>query len=372
MMRIALASLSVFAWLFTFQLFFALSGDVVYSFIRTVLLYALSQTTVLLLTPYALRRLRHGMREGMLLGVVWAVGACAALSGVFAGIFGTSYASGLVLFALFIGAYRSYYRIPYRAEVSHAHEGIPRVSEELLIALMPLVCSIWLIASATLVIFLFAIGTCIAISIVPILFMKDVYEHFPWGYEETFSKLFAIEHRQALLFGVVGGVQSAVLFIVWPLALLLLFGWSYLSVGFFLSCTLLMLLLVRLLLKKPVPHSALLRGSLAASAWILRVFVVSAPAAIAVDTYLYTVAPGYSHGDPATREYHSDAGHYLDHLTVLKEMSNALGRVWLAITAASLAVLITFPRLFLVLFLIAALFAFAEAFRTSAHKSQRI
>lgn len=372
LMRAAFAGVSVFAWIFVFQLFFMLSNDVSYAFIRTTLLYTLSQTTVLLLTPYALKRLKNGMREGMVLGVLWAVGACTALSGVFAGMFGTNYASGLVLFALFLGAYRAYYRIPYRMEVVHSAHGQTPITEEIFIALIPLAASIWLISGAPLVVFLFAAGTCVALSSVPLIWMKDAYERFSWGYEQTFAELFAREHRPLFLYELVGGVQSATLFIVWPIALLLLFGWSYLSVGFFLSSTLLLILLVRLLVREPRATSPVLRGSLAASAWILRVFVVSAPAAVAVDAYVYSIAPIQSQGDPATREHHSDSAHYIDEMTALKEMSNALGRIGLGIGAAALAVLISFPRVFVFLFVCAAVFAFAEAFRTGIHREAHI
>lgn len=358
--RLALAGATTFSWISVFQLLLLISGNLPDAIARTALLYALSQTINILLTPYAAVRLRHGVREGMILGCLWAAGAFTVLVATYGGFLG-NYMLGIVIFAILLGAYRAYYRIPYAVENALSGSIPHPISEEIVLAVVPF-CAALIVSYYSIALLLFLASACIALGMIPMPFIPDVPERFAWSYLQSFGELTAHEHRATLIHGIVGGVQSATLFLLWPIALFLIFGWSYLSIGFIFSLTILFVLIVRLFISRHEVHlSRGVRSVLAASSWIARISIVSAPAAAIVDTYLFALPHSSAHGEPLTRDPQSDNGHYIDEHTALKEMSNALGRILVCATVAAAAMIVTPAQLFMGLFIVVALFAGVEA-----------
>ncbi len=362
LLRIALAAVNVFSWLLIYQVFFILSNDAAQSFGRTVLLYALSQTVVLLLTPFAASRMRHGMRAGILLATFFATAAFAILSEVFAGAFGSAYPIGIVIFAILLGAYRAYYWIPYRVEENRAGYRPQSVIIEIFIALVPFAAGAFLLVLGDIPLLLASAALCAALSTIPLLFAEDAYERFSWNYYQTFAELFAYEHRTIAIKHALRGIESAALFLVWPIALFLILGWSYISIGFIMTITFLLVLLVRLLHVDSYPLSHSIKGVLAASSWVMRVFVVGIQSAIAIDTYLYAIPERGSISDPILREHRSDDAHYVDEFTALKEMGDATGRLLFTLLCAIFVAFATLPMSFVALFFAVACIVLLESF----------
>jgi len=278
LMRLCAATVAAFLWIFIFE-YFAILTTIGHALISTVLLYALCQTTTILLTPFALKRLRGGMRRALVYGVLLHLAALVFLGVLLLGIF----PHGLVAIALLLGAHRAFYRVPYAVE--YAALGRPRTLDlfwEIILALAPLAGGIFISASALPAQLFFAAALLSAFSLLPIFSIPNVHETFAWGYRETFAHLAAPENRRVLLSSVRQGIQGAALFLVWPFVLLFVFGGSPVGIGAAFSATLLIVLLFRASRRRVVV------------------------------------------------EEHADGGTFMDEYTALKEMGLALGRLVLA------------------------------------------
>jgi hypothetical protein len=283
LMRFSSAATSAFLWVFIFE-YFAVRTTIGHALVSTALLYALSQTTTILLVPFALKRLRGGMRRALVYGTLLQAAAFVFLGALLGGIF----PHGLTAIALLFGAYRALYRVPYAVEYAAlAGASTPGLFLEIALALVPLIAGMSLVVSAVPPAQLFFAAASLALlSLVPISFVPNVYEAFSWGYQETFAHLAAPENRRLLLSSVGKGLQGCALFFAWPLVLLFIFAGSLVGLGAAFSATLLFVLLFR--------------------ASNRRVLV----------------------------EDHADGGTFLDEYTALKEIGMGLGRILLCITIA--------------------------------------
>jgi len=359
-MRLAFSGANAFAWIFIFQ-YFSAFGSVHDALARTALLYALVFVFSSLITPYAARRLRHGMKKGIVYGVMLAAVAFVSLGASFQGFFGYQYVDGIVAFALLLGLYRSLYWAPYSVE-SHELRTDTRtpLRIEILVALMPAVVGILLmqqlLAPAWL---LFAAGACMILSLLPLARVPDVYEKFSWGYEETFGQLFAREHRSFFWRAVYDGVQSAALFFLWPIAIFLIVGSSYILLGTVLSITFLLALVLRepiraLMRKLHIEDKSILYAVISVSAWIGRVLVATPIGIVIVDTYSHTGAAGREGMDLPSLDQSADGGSFIDEYTALKEIGLGFGRIAICVVTAILSVTFSVSIAFLVSFLCAA------------------
>jgi len=278
LIRLSLAAAAAFLWVAVFE-YFAAFAPVARALVSTALLYALCQTTTILLTPFALRRLRGGMRRALVYGTLFLFAALGFLGALTAGVF----PHGLIAIALLLGAYRALYRVPYAVEYAAlSGGGAPRFFAELPLALAPLASGWFLTTSADPAGLFFIAALISALALIPVAGIPNVHESFSWGYHETFAHLAAPENRRTLAASAGKGIERAVLFFVWPLVLFFLFAGSPLLIGAAFSATLFVILLFR------ASHR--------------RVVV----------------------------EEHADAGAFIDEYTALKEMGQALGRLALS------------------------------------------
>lgn len=287
LMRSVSSACNAFLWVFIFE-YFTLFSNVGHALTQTFLLYALTQTTTILLVPFALGRLRGGMRRGVVYGTLVLTAAL-----VYVGtLLGGSFPHGMAMIGILLGAYRALYRVPYTIESAAAGRvGGTRLPVEILIALIPVAIGLLLDLNAAPSEMFFSLALFAALSLLTIPLIPNAYERFSWGYRETFGHLAAPENNQLLVVSVWRGIEGGALLLLWPLALFFVTR-SYLMTGAIFSMTLLGVLLTR--------------------ASKRRVFV----------------------------EQHADGGTYLDEYTALKEIGLALGRLLLGFGAVLVVALL--------------------------------
>jgi hypothetical protein len=363
-MRLGFAAANAFAWIFIFQ-YFSMFDNVHVALARTAFLFALVYTISCLVTPYAAGRLRNGMKKGIVFGVVIACAAFVLLGASFQGLFGQWYIVGIVAFAILLGVYRALYWVPYTVE-SHDLQTPARPNvfrNEIIIAVLPALAGIaltWrMLAPAWL---LFIAGAYIILSLVPLARVPDVYERFSWKYRETFAELFARRRRHMLLRAICDGMQSTALFLLWPIAIFLIVGSSYLRMGTVLSLAFLLALALRrpmrmFMHRVHIHDVSLFYATVAASAWIGRVLVASPFTIVFVDTYFHIGTAGREGMDMLSLEQSADGGSYLDEYTALKEIGLGFGRILMSVIAAILSLTFSISISLLVSFLIAAIAA---------------
>ncbi len=362
LLRIAFSAANSFAWIFVFEYFYIIWGSLALAIARTVLLYALSQTVTCLLTPLTARGLRHGMRREMIYGASAAAAAFILLGAIFEGYFDPYYKAAMIGFALLIGAYRALYWVPYEVERSETRAAPAGAYSEVLIALMPAFAGFVLafagIYEAGL---LFAAGVVIALSLIPLVSVPEAYEHFPWGYRETFGILFARAHRRLFWGAVIDGIQGMALLLLWPLAVFFLVGWSYPLFGLIFSFSFLLLIVARdwigrTMRRMRIHESLPVSIAIVSSAWIGRMLVVNPLSVVVVDSYGHIGNPKISTDHPAFEQV-SDAGHFIDEYTALREIGLTLGRIALCIGVVALLGIFALPFVFGAAFVIAGIAA---------------
>jgi hypothetical protein len=323
-MRAALAATASFAWIFVLQYFYALYGTLIEAFLRTILLYVLSQTVSVLLTPYSAMQLVHGVRSRIVAGAfvcfLALVTLAATLMGLGAGIV------GLLAFAIFFGAYRAIYWTPYVLEKGTSLER-SGVTQELFIALMPAIAGLTLVDGqwgATAL--LFAGATIIFASLGPLASVPEMHERFVWGYRQTFSELFESKYNALVEPAFLQGLQGTALYLLWPMAIFVIVGLSYTSLGLVLTATLLIAALLRPYGSKYLERKVYLHAMLAATSWFLRLIVATPLGVVLVDGYS---SGAKRPGEYLTLEQAADNGTYIDEYTVLKEISMILGRLFM-------------------------------------------
>lgn len=369
--RLAFSFMHSFAWIFVF-LYFASFRGLEGGFVQTLLLYALSQTTLCLTVPFALKHLRHGMKRGMVYGTLFASAAFVTLGALLVGYYARDFSLAMVLFAVFLGVYRGMYRIPYSIEARYNTAKIgadDRVLRDTLIALMPALAGVLIeFHAGTFVWLLFVTALALVLSLVPLASTDNVYENFTWGYRETFGNVFARSHRRLVIAQVLAGVESVAIVLIWPIAIFVLVGFSFKVFGSILSLTLLATLLTRAVMQRTqfvshIEKSPVIEAVIAASAWVARLTVFAPIGIVLVD--VYAQLKGGRHDDFAVLcEHPVDGGLYLDEFTALKEEARALGKICIILVAFVLASIFSFPMLLLVLFILAGIAAVVSIYYT--------
>lgn len=341
LLRAGLAIANVFAWVLVFNFFFAVAQSVPRALAGTLLMYVLSQAITIFLTPIAAAHLRFGSRRALIWGVVLAASAFVLLGATFAGYFSDSPAFwGVAAFAVLLGAYRALYWVPYQLRlVGAGSSGVrKRILYEIVIAFMPLFAGATLatVASAPLRL-LFGAAGLIGLSAIPALMLEDTPERFSWHYAYVFKQLFRPKHRTIVLTALLDGVQGASLFLVWPLAIFFIVGWSYAMLGIVFSATLLIILALRglyasLVHRFSLQDSTVVHTVFAVSGWVARLVAGTPVGLIIADSYSYTTSPlrGTS-ADPFVFEQATDRGAFVDEYTALKEIALAVGRILLCV-----------------------------------------
>lgn len=362
LLRFALALVSVYAWVFFFQFFYLVSGSIDAAFAQTAFLFALTAVTTTLLTPYAARTLRNGTRRAMYIAMLYLFEALVVAGSLFTGIWvGEAMQIAFIVFAISLGVYRAFYWTPYAVE--RAGTSAPRVPifHELIIALAPALAGLCIASDPSAVMWLFFLSAILGVlSLVPLLSVRDVPESYMWSYRETFHELMVPEHRAFVLRAFWEGCIGTVLLLFWPLAIFVLFTWSYATLGVVLSAT----YVAALLLRKPVRtlvrrmssrDGKLLTYAITISPWLFRL-VVAGPFGVAlVDSLFYTTTPMRFGVDPFTLEQSVDAGSFVDEYTALKEIGLHIGRLAAALFGGFAALTLSVPVALVVVFLLAAL-----------------
>ncbi|MEK9154230.1 MAG: hypothetical protein AAB798_02040 [Patescibacteria group bacterium] len=349
--RAGLSLANVFAWIFIFEYFYFLSGNMTHAFASGAILYALAQIVIIAATPISAAHLKRGTKHSLIWGVVFASGAFTFLGGTLAGYFNDPPAWGIVAFAILYGAYRALYWVPYQltfADIkTHLHM---RAYLEVLVALMPLFAGLTLISvQFGRLHILFGAAALIMLSIFPALFLNDTREHFSWSTSYTFSQLWRRKNHGIVLQSLLEGFQGAVLFLIWPLAIFLILEWSYLGLGLVFSLTLLFMLLFRrvyvwLINAFNLRDSSTVHVIIAMSGWVARFAAGTSIGIIIADVYAHTTMSRHgAHTDPFSFEQAGDRGAFLDEYTVLKEMGLATGRMMLCVVIFFLALAFTLP-----------------------------
>ncbi len=376
LLRIAFSASNAFAWIFIFGFFYGLSGgDVAMGLLHAVYLYALSQTTAILLTPFAARALRDGMRREMLIGALSASAALVLLGASFTSVLGPYALFAMVGVALLLGMYRALYWVPYEVERNDIHTAPAKLSFEILVALMPaFVGSIFAYHGVYESRVLFGIAAVMLLALIPLGWIPDLYEGFPWGYLETFGQLLERPHRRLIAGAIIDGVQGAALILIWPLAIFLVLGWSVLFVGLILSFTMLMLIVSSGILRRyprrlRIFESLPVRIAIVSSAWVGRMFIFNPVSIVAADAYLHAGDPKIS-ADRSTMEQSADAGHFIDEYTVVREMGLLLGRIVFCILFIVAVSLLPVAAAFAVAFIAAGIAAgFSVLLSTTARQT---
>ncbi len=369
--RFAFAGGNVFAWVFVFQYFYIVEPSIADALARTALLYALSQITTCLATPYTARLLRFGARRLFAIAIIVSATSFVVLGAAFGGFWGSAYTpTSLALFAIGLGFYRACYWIPYEVEIQATGKSRGGIFAEMFIALAPVLAGFCIVAIVFGTLWLLFIAAALMLfSLVPIFYLRDVHEKYSWGYRETFGRLVEPANRSPVLAALFEGMTGAALLLFWPLAIFVITGWSYGMLGIILSVTFILAILTRSLVRKGIRRvhlhkSNLLNVLFAVTPWAFRALVGTPLGAVAVDSYFYTTTPRRIGLDPLTFQQAADAGTYVDEHTALKEMALSLGRIAICAVGAIAALTTSLPAAFILVFFCAASASAATALRS--------
>lgn len=353
--RASLTGAHVFAWVFLFQFFYVQDRSVADGFVNVLLTYALTNVIAILLTPLSAKMIARGYRAPLAVGTLFLSASFAVLAYVFSGP--AEYVPlGIGAFAVAFGIYRALYWIPYA--ISRDTNPSKRLEWiEVAIALLPLLMGMYLTGGPASVISLMYMASIVAlISIIPVPSLNEAYERFQWNYRETFHELFDARFRTVLASSIFSGIESAVLFLLWPITIFTLIDWSYPLLGVVMSLTLLFTMIARKLFSDPlatVPRTVM--PLLAASGWVMRLGVTGFVGAVLVDTYFHTSGKSNQRGmDVHTHEHAADNNTYVDEYTALKEMGMALGRILICLVSAGLLSLLPLQHAIALSFILAA------------------
>ena len=362
-LRTAFACAQIFAWLFIYHFLYLQNLSAEDAIVRTVLLYALSQGVTCLLTPYSALRLRNGVRAEIIIAALFAAAAFVILGSTLNDMLGSGSAVGMLAFAVLLGVYRALYWVPYSVERVETTGAAPRsLIIEMFIALVPAISgSVIAFAIIPPSILLYVAATLVVVAIVPLLRLRETQEGYSWKYFETFGVLFSRPHRKLFFISILQGLESAVLLLLWPIAILTLTSLSYTVVGVVLSITFLIAILLRgtafnMLRYFKLHDSPAIAAAIAASAWVGRLLVVTPASIILVDVYHLVGVAGHG-AAPIHFEQAADSAHYIDEYTALKEIGLSLGRIIMCLVAASFALSFSILFAFVTCFGLAAIAA---------------
>ena len=343
--RVGLSIANVFAWIFVFQYFYFWTLSIPGALVITVVMYCVAQIVTIILAPVSASHLRRGIKHSLVFGAVVAGAAFIYLGATLSDTLnGEPIGWGIVVFAILLGAYRALYWVPYQlgATSDGARSRLPIVYE-LVIAFMPA------FAGATMVSFpeapqslLYGASVFCLLSLFPILNFEDLSERFEWGYFETFNQFYAIKHRRLLAASFTQGIQGATLFLLWPIAVYLIVGSDYQTLGAIVSATLVVSVIWRgyyrrLAQRAGIEHSTSVNVAFSVFGWMLRFFAGTPVAVFLADSYSHISSPRPAYIiDALTFEQASDSGSFIDEYTVLKEIGLALGRIGICVLFALL------------------------------------
>lgn len=300
---------------------------------------------------------RFGFRNALRLGSV--LGALFFVSLYFAD------ASGPWLFIFFslstLTLHRIFHWIPYHIDFAKFTDnknrgrevGLLEATTNVIGVLAPFAAGIILSRFNFDVLFVIAIVIYL-VSILPLLTIPKTHEKFSWTYAQTWRELFSKKRRKIMLAHFADGSEQSIGLVIWPIFIFELLHGNYFQIGtlaaFVTGATILLQLVVGKYTDSKIVREHLLKyGSILYSiGWIVKIFVATAFHIFIADAYhrfvkIFMRLPF----DALTYESTSDAGHFVDELTVLNEMSLQIGKASMFIAVIILASFISINLTFI-------------------------
>ena len=182
---------------------------------------------------------------------------------------------------------------------------------------------------------LFMMGAVLlAVASVSYLLIPAVNQEFTWTYKETLAHMFAPRFRNVLVGEIANGAETIVTMVAWPVFLYRLLDGNLLQVGALSTVIVAITVGIQLLVghyldrKGENKVNTLKRGSvLYAIGWVIKIFVISATQVFLVGLY-HNVARIFTKTPYNTILYDmsGEQGQYIDEFSVMREMSNQIGR----------------------------------------------
>lgn len=328
------------------------------------LYYITGHLAYALLLPFGVRLLdRAGYRISMAVGTIWNTLFFVALLLVAM----QTQASWLILFLLavsllFLTLFRLSFWMPYHVEVAKLTKKKNRGTSISLILAMVTIAGVvgpllggYIIQDFGFAVVLVVIAATSILAFIPFFFLPPANEKFAWSYRKTWQQLVSKEHRSLALAMFANGAENAVGIAVWPIFIFLLLEGNYFTVGavssLIVAATIMLQLLAGRYLDRIQARGRMLRMGtiLSAVGWVAKIFVVTAFHIFVAGLYhnfarIFTNTPM----DTIYYDLAADSGHYIDEITVLREVAIQLGKVATLAFAIILSLFIAIQWIFLI------------------------
>lgn len=195
-----------------------------------------------------------------------------------------------------------------------------------------------------------------SVAAVSYLFVPETVTKYEWGIRNTWRELFNPEHRNILAGEYANGAETVINLVVWPIFLYEILSGDLLEIGAVSTVVLAITIIVQLFIGGYLDkHSGSLKKTLQfgsglyAFGWVLKIFVLSTLQVFLVGLY-HNVVRIFTRTPFASIMYDMSAeqGKYVDEFTVLREMSNHLGRASSLIVIAFLSIFIPISWTFVI------------------------
>ncbi|MFA5107249.1 MAG: MFS transporter [Patescibacteria group bacterium] len=170
------------------------------------------------------------------------------------------------------------------------------------------------------------------LSIFPLIFTRPVREKFSYGYFETY-RLLVTKHRRLLFAYAAEGAENGIGLSIWPLFIYQILNHNYFEIGAVSTLAVLVTIVVQLIMGRFTDafskHKLLRWGTVIyAIGWGAKTFVTTGYQIFIASTY-HNLASTVMRTpfDALTYEQMADAGHYVDEMSVFREMSLNIGRI---------------------------------------------
>ncbi|MDD5566882.1 MAG: MFS transporter [Patescibacteria group bacterium] len=345
---LAIGLLGLFLPIFLYEkLNFSLSAVMLYYFL-TWLAY------LFLVQPGARLMSKFGLKLSMMLSVPFLALFYLALYFVDVG----NAWSFLIMSIIAATVWRMLYWVPYHTEFAEFTDRANRGKQigflesiTALIGVLAPVLSGFIIAKFGYQSLIVMVIILVVVSMFPLIFTRSVKENYSYGYFETFRRLFT-KHRRLLYAYGAEGAENAIGLVIWPLFIYEVLKGNYLDIGAISALIIFATIVLRLLTGKytdQMPKRRLLNlGTLIYSVgWILKVFVETGYQIFLVSTY-HNLAQSVMRTpfDAMTYERMADAGHYVDEMTVFREMSLNLGKALMYLVLLILVGIVSLKSIF--------------------------
>jgi MFS family permease len=201
-----------------------------------------------------------------------------------------------------------------------------------LVAIVIPIIAGWIIISHGFNVLFLISSVLIGVSIVPLFLVRPTFEKFTFSFKETWVNLFGRRHRRMVLSRFADGIQTIIGAVVWPIFIFQVLNGDFLKVGAISSAIVLITVVLKLVMgsytdkfsKRKLLHWG---SAFYAIGWIFKMFVSTGfEIFIASSYHNLTSVVMRTPMDALLYEKASDSGHYVDEMTVLREIAVNLGK----------------------------------------------